>query len=748
MTRRGRLGWWGDRLKATVGVSSWSAGLAAELQGGLLSAVASIPQTLPMGVVVFAPFGAAAIGHGVVAALIASVVGGTLVGLFGPMKAQIAGPRSGSALVLAQLSAFLAGLPGIADPSGPALERALPLLAFAVFLSGLTQFIAGRAGLARLIKYLPLPVLSGFTLALGVGMMFSTLPAFVGLPLGASFADGVRLGALVPALACWATVVLYFAAQILGKGSPLPPIVVAFLGGLAVAVMGEHLLPSAAGAPLPPAAPLVATWFGLDWLGAARLLLDPSVALGLVGFVAVLTLIASIESLLSVVACDAKTGADTDANSELRTEGLANMIAGACGGFTISASIGRTAVNLAAGARGPLSALIAAGVSGLLLFADRPAEVVPSAVLQGILFVIGFGLYDGRLGLLIGGLADPKRRRKGQIGEIIVLVATAAMTLAAGATVGLGLGLAGAIVFFLVAMSRPVILAEATGRRRRSRHTRPPAQAEYLFRHGDATLVADLEGPIFFGTADQVRRWMQRHFAAPPRSLILNLGRIFDIDATGAAVLVQAARRFTAETGAGVAIAGLAQGDPRLRVLTEARFERVGQRFDDLDHALEWAEDRILDEAPEPIRAAGRRPLPLIADATPDQSAHLDRHLEHHRFAAGEEIFRQGETGDALYFLEDGAVRIEWQAGAGRPIRLATLTSGVVFGEMSLIDGAPRSAGARAETACTVLRLSKDALEAIATTDPALALLLMRGLAADVAQRLRLANAALSEVNG
>ncbi|MBP0575714.1 hypothetical protein J8J27_33855, partial [Mycobacterium tuberculosis] len=77
----------------------------------------------------------------------------------------------------------------------------------------------------------------------------------------------------------------------------------------------------------------------------------------------------------------------------------------------------------------------------------------------------------------------------------------------------------------------------------------------------------------------------------PPRSLILNLARIFDIDATGAAVLVQAARRFTAETGAAVAIAGIPAADPRGKVLREAKLERHCQRFDDLDHALEWADD-------------------------------------------------------------------------------------------------------------------------------------------------------------
>lgn len=725
-----------------------SAGFAAELQGGLLAAVASIPQTLPMGVVVFAPLGTGAIGHGVVAALVSSVIGGTLVGLFGPMKAQIAGPRSGSALVLAQVSAFLAAAPGIAGPDGAALARALPLLAFVVVLAGLLQFVAGQAGLARLIKFLPLPVLSGFTLALGLGMMISTLPAFLGLPLGATFAGGIRVGAPTAAIACWVTVALFFLATRYGRSWPLPPIVVAFLGGLAAAVTGEKLMPApVALTAAAPVEPLVSSWLGLDWAGAAQLLTDPGFAFGLAGFVAVLALISSIESLLSVVACDAKTGEDTDANSELRTEGLSNMIAGACGGITISASIGRTAVNLAAGARGPLSALIAASVSALLLIADHPADVVPSAVLQGILFVIGFGLYDGRLGLLIRGVSDPARRRKGQAGEIVVLVGTAVMTLAAGATIGLALGLVGAVAFFLVSMSRPVIFAETTGRRRRSRHTRPPAQAAYLFERGDETLVAELEGPIFFGTADQVRRWMQRHAATPPRSLVLSLSRIFDIDATGAAVLVQAARRFTAETGAAVAIAGLTAAEPRMRVLAEARFDRVGRRFDDLDHALEWAEDRILDEAPEAIRAAARRSLPLIAGATAEQVALLERHLEHRRLSAGEEIFRQGEAGDALYFLEDGAVRIEWQAGGGRPMRLATLTSGVVFGEMSLIDGAPRSAGARAETAVTVLRLSKDALEAIAAEAPDLALLLMRGLAAEMAQRLRLANAALSEVN-
>jgi SulP family sulfate permease len=718
--------------------------LAAEVQGGLMSAVASLPQTVPMGVVVFAPFGATAIAHGVVAALVATVIGGTIVGAFGPMKAQIAGPRSGSAMVLAQLSAFLVAVPGIAGPDGPSLARALPIIALAVAAAGLIQIAAGAAGLARLIKYLPLPVLSGFTLALGAAMVAGTLPAFLGLPLGARLGEMTHLGALVPALAAWATVGFYAAAR--AFGGPLPPIVVAFLGGLGVSLAGEHLLPGSV-APLAAAAALPVSPFAFDWAASLRVLAEWDVAFGVAGFVAVLGLISSIDSLLSIVACDARTGADTDANRELAVEGAANVVSALAGGFTISASIARTAVNLAAGARGPLSALIAAAVSGLLLFSARPAEVIPSGVLQGILFVIGCGLYDGRLGVLVAGLRAPERRRKGQVGEVAILLGTAATTLAWGATVGIATGLAAAIALFLFSMSRPVIVAESTGRRRRSRRTRPPAQAEYLFARGDDTVIADLEGPIFFGTADQVRRWSQARYARPPVSLILNLDRIFDIDATGAAVLVQAARRFTVETGAAVAVTGVRADDPRFKVLAEAQIERVCHRFDDLDHALEWAEDRLLDDASPEIAGAVHRPIPLVAGASPEQLAVIEARLEHRRFAAGEVIFRQGEEGDALYFLEEGAVRIEWQGG-GRPIRLATLTPGVVFGEMSLIDGAPRSAGARAEEPSRVLRLGRDALETLAVEHPDVALLLMRGLAADVARRLRFANAALSEQAG
>ncbi|MBP0574140.1 hypothetical protein J8J27_25910, partial [Mycobacterium tuberculosis] len=82
----------------------------------------------------------------------------------------------------------------------------------------------------------------------------------------------------------------------------------------------------------------------------------------------------------------------------------------------------------------------------MLLFAEHPADVVPNAVLQGILFVIGFGLYDGRLGMLVGALRDHGQRRKGLVGEILVLVGTAAATLGVGATTGLALGLAASVV--------------------------------------------------------------------------------------------------------------------------------------------------------------------------------------------------------------------------------------------------------------------------------------------------------------
>jgi len=168
--------------------------------------------------------------------------------------------------------------------------------------------------------------------------------------------------------------------------------------------------------------------------------------------------------------------------------------------------------------------------------------------------------------------------------------------------------------------------------------------------------------------------------------------------------------------------------------------------FEEVDDALEWIEDRLIDEA-RIVRTAEvaleLREIDLFAARKPETLAELEACLEKRSCAAGERIFKRGDGGDEIYLIRRGAVRIMLPLGEVRGHHLATFGRGGFFGEMAFLDQQPRSADAIALTDCDLYILSRRRFDALVEHHKLLGLNLMEGLALLLAARLRVANAEL-----
>lgn len=272
-----------------------------------------------------------------------------------------------------------------------------------------------------------------------------------------------------------------------------------------------------------------------------------------------------------------------------------------------------------------------------------------------------------------------------------------------------------------------------------SKRTRSQAERTALDRHGAAIKIVELRGRIHFAAIEQISRLS----AALPDSvshLILDLSRSDMVEPQAALLIVQLMAG-QAKAGRIVRLAmwrNSACGEAMARAGVD--FATV---FADADEALEWAENDLLAKADAHSDGQPQATLAemnLLRGLDDSLLDSLATALEKHDLPAGSHIVREGEPASDLYFLARGTVTVSLNTGDGHRVRLTTLDPGVAFGEMALVDGAPRSADIIADTDVSVYVLSLDRLDALSLTAPAVHAALLRNIGRELSQRLRKAN--------
>jgi SulP family sulfate permease len=460
-----------------------------------------------------------------------------------------------------------------------------------------------------------------------------------------------------------------------------------------------------------------------------------------------LALLATVESLLTASVVDGMLNERHNSNRELLCQGFANVLSACAGGLLSAARLSRCSNNVLAGARTRWSALVYALIAAGVLSTVEMITYLPLSVMGGLLVAVSWLMVDEwsrRLPrqLLRGHGLTPNQHRT-LLGNYLVMLTVVATAVVANLIVAVGVGVVGAMLLFVRRNSSSVIRRELHGNRHHSLRQRSISRMRELEREGWRIVVLELEGPLFFGTADKLSREIERH-AAKAEYLILDFRRINDIDATGARILQQATSAGSSRN-CQLIFASINPDGARARMLTMLGGVGLPERrfwFHAADDAMEWAEEDLLAkfDLPEPRdrqlsvretqigRGLDKNDLQVL------EAALVELHLER-----GAPIFCTGDEADGLYVVTAGSVSVYLRGEPGRK-RVASLAPGVVFGEMGLLDGLPRSADLTADEDSVVLKLTRTQFEDIRASHPNIAATVLFNLSTEMATRLRYVN--------
>ncbi|WP_405712123.1 MULTISPECIES: SulP family inorganic anion transporter [unclassified Streptomyces] len=488
-----------------------------DLLAGLTVAIVALPLALGFGV---------SSGLGAEAGLATAVVAGALAALFGGSNLQVSGPTGAMTVVLVPIVARY----------GPGGVLTVGLMA-GVLLIVLALLKAGRY-----MRYIPAPVVEGFTLGIACVIGLQQVPNTLGVaePEGDKVLvvtwRAVEEFARTPNWTAVALAVGVAAVMLLGaRWRPTVPFSIVAVIAATLAAQLLHLDAAAPIGDLPSGLPAPSLGF-LD-LSALGSLLAPAVAVAA---------LAALESLLSATVADGMTvGQQHDSDKELFGQGIANLAAPLFGGVPATAAIARTAVNVRTGAGSRLAALTHAAVLAVIVFAAAPlVSRIPLAALAGVLLATAIRMVE------VGALRAMARATRSDA-VVLVLTSVATLVLDLVYAVIIGLVVAGALALRAVAVQARLdqvdFRADLPGEHSEEEHA---LLAEHI-------VAYRIDGPLFFAGAH--RFLLELSEVADVRVVILRMSRVSTMDATGALVLKDAVEKLN-RRGIAVMTSGVRPG--------------------------------------------------------------------------------------------------------------------------------------------------------------------------------------------
>ena len=732
--------------------AAWRGNVRSNVMGAILGAVVTLPLSMGLGVLAFAPFGPELASRGVLAALYAAAFLGLVAVLVGARGVAIYAPRSLVAFMIASVAADLY-LDARWLPHDPDSIAAAVFLLLA--LSGAFQLVFGLARLAKVVKFIPTPVMAGFQNSASLVIMGSQLHVIMGLakrPALAEWPAALAQARPLSVIVAIATLALVFQAPRITKR--VPPLVLGLVGGTLLyhafraAGLGALLGPTLGHIPVAiPDGRELGQIMGLTTLpGFAQAL--PGILLG----AASLAVVSSLDVLISAKIVENLTGRRGNGTQELISIGSANVVTPMLGGISGSISLATTTTAVRGGATNSLALL----VHGLLFLVLIPLVAsaigfLPRVVIGALVFYAGFQLFDRWTLELARRVAHHKTVNWRSISvDLAVILVVAAVSLSGEIILAVLIGVGIAVVVFMLRMSRNVIRRERYGDAVHSRRARDAADEALLAARGREILALELEGPLFFASAELLHNRIDAAISGGVRYVILDMGRVSELDSTGARILLQAHERLKAAkcrmalcgTDKRAELSALVEDHGIAEALTAERM------FPDLDHALERCEDHLLATCREPIASVEHafERLDLVRDVDVQDREALREALVRREYAPGETVFRQGEDGDALYVVARGSASAWLRDHEMHERRLMTFSQGTFFGEMALLDRERRSATVIADDQLVCFVLDRENFERLAQSHPRAVLAILANIGRELSLRMRRTNRTLAEL--
>ena len=724
--------------------------------GGFVAACAAAPIAIGIGMFAFVGLGDEFFGHGALAGFIAAIGGAFVCVVLGARNDVVYLPRVVTTFFIGTLILqYVVNADAVIIQEGGA-AAVLVIVFSIVFLAGLIQIAFGALRIGSLIRFTPQPVIAGFqncaALLLVLAQTGQALGFDVHVPLGETLD---HLHEAKP-LSIVVAVVAGLAAWHAGRWvRAMPPLLFGLIAGSVVYYALIGFSDATRVGPVIGALPSIDTVWEVAGR-AVELFQDPRIVellpVVLSGAISI-AIIASVDALLCARMLEGEGMPRIHANRELMRLGATNMVCACAGGIATGPDFGASRVNRSFGGRTFVSVL-AYGISMLALAVVAASFIayVPRSALAGVIVVIGLQHFDRWSLSLTRQLFSRERALSTRVAldlYVVLLVAAIAILLDLVTAVVLGIFLS--VGFFLARMSRSVVRRMYRANAARSRRARDPGLMQFLATRGSTILVVELDGAVFFGTAETLADAVESELARETRYVLLDFRRINEVDSTGAEV-VRALNVHLAERQTELYICGIVPNSPFHRVLVDCGIvgdRGIARSFVDVDRAIESAEQALIDKECDVRDHEGTFPLGAIAllkRMDRSELALVRGLLVRRSYTAHQVVFDQGDAGASLFIVVAGIASAR-MIDNGRERRLMTFGPGGVFGEMGFLDLAPRSATVVADESLQCLVLDRHAFDEVAREHPTVAIKILAALGRELSARLRLVNRAIVQID-
>jgi SulP family sulfate permease len=708
--------------------------------GGLASMLVALPASVAFGVTIYSAISPQYAIFGALAGILGAAALGLIAPTFGGTDRLISAPCAPAAAVL---SAFAIEL----VKQGVTPASIVLLLTVLSILTGLIQILIGFLGVGRMIKYIPYTVVSGYLTGVGLTIIGSQIPRFVGASSNTTWwnaAFSPELWDMRSIAVGVATVVVALLVPKLTKA--IPSTILGILAGVLVyfslansdasmmTLTDNKLVLGALGA---SGDGYISTIIG-RWNEIGDLKLSQIAAL----FGSALTLAAllSIDTLKTCVVIDQMTRTRHDPNRELFAQGLSNIASSAIGGIPGAGTMGASMVNLSSGAQTRVSGI----VEGVLVLVAALAlssfiAWIPIATLAGILIVVGLRMIDTKPLHFLESRAT--------VFDFAVVVVVIGFALTVGLIAASAAGVALSILLFVrEQVGGSVVRHKTFVNQRSSTWCRPEAEMRLIALKGDKAVILELQGSLFFGTTYELYSVLEAEIKTRDY-IILDMRRVLSVDITAAHMLNQV-RDMLRDRGVPLLLSNVREQLPNGRNLLEF-LKQTGlidgsdavRVFQTIEAAIEWVEDRLVGDIAQ--TADEEVPLHLqemdLFQGRKDETlADLEGRMEQRTVKAGESIYLIGDQDRNLYLIRRGAVRIMAPISGSRQLHhIATFGRGDFFGGLAFLDDRARSDNAIAHTDIDLFVLSMDQFNQLTVDHRKLAFLLITAISRTLAQRLR-----------
>ena len=534
----------------------------ADLMAGIIVGIVALPLAIAFGI---------ASGVSPEKGLITAIIGGFIVSLLGGSKVQIGGPTG----------AFIVIVYGIIQNFG------IEGLAIATVLAGVMLLLMGALRLGTVIKFIPYPIVVGFTSGIAVTIFTTQMKDLFGLTMAEVPADfiskWIAYAGAFHTMNLWSLGVGIVSIVIIALSPRLTRKIPGSLIAIIIMTVVAYILREHAGitsietigdrftinASLPKPEGLV---FNMETI---NLLIPSAFTIAVLG---------AIESLLSATVADGVIGDHHDSNTELIAQGAANIIVPIFGGIPVTGAIARTMTNINNGGRSPIAGIIHAIVLLLiLLFLGPLTKHIPMACLAGVLIIVSYNMSEWRTFRSL--MKNPKS-------DVSVLLVTFFLTVIFDLTIAIEIGLLIAMLLFMRRVAETTRVSVATDVINLTEENETHQQQEEKLAIPRGVEVYEIDGPFFFGVANKFDSIMMS-MGDKPRVRVIRMRKVPFMDSTGLHNLESLLRLSRAE-GIQVVLSGV---NERVRHVLEK--SKVDQKIGpenicaDIHQALERA-SRIL----------------------------------------------------------------------------------------------------------------------------------------------------------